>query len=61
LLEKGWKPPRRPAEHHLRRAYALGDLFERAGDLPRARATFGWLAGADPEFADVLDRVNGLR
>jgi tetratricopeptide (TPR) repeat protein len=61
LLDKGWKPPRRPAEHHLRRAYALGDLFERAGDLPRARATFGWLAIVEPDFADVADRVNGLR
>jgi tetratricopeptide (TPR) repeat protein len=61
LLDKGWKPPRRPAEHHLRRAYALGDLLERAGDLPRARATFGWLAEMDPEFGDVADRVKALR
>jgi tetratricopeptide (TPR) repeat protein len=61
LLDKGWKPPKRPAEHHLRRAYALADLLERAGDLPRARATFGWLAHVEPDFGDVADRVAALR
>lgn len=60
-LEKGWKLPRRPKEYHLRRAYALADLYERAGDRPRARATFGWVAAADPDFADVEDRAAALR
>lgn len=60
-LEKGWKVPRRPKDHHLRRAYALADLYERAGDRPRARATFGWVATADPEFSDVAERVAALR
>ena len=30
--------PSRPHDHHLRRGYALADLYERAGDLARARA-----------------------
>lgn len=60
LLERGWRPPKRPAEHHLRRAYALGDLYERAGDLPRARATFGWIVGHDRELADSADRLVAL-
>jgi len=30
VLEKGWKVPREPREHHLRRAYVLADLFEQS-------------------------------
>ena len=39
LLEQGFTFPKRPREHHLRRAYALADAYERAGDVragPRA-------------------------
>lgn len=60
-LEKGWKAPQRPKVHHLRRAYALADLYERAGDRPRARALFGWVAQANPHFADVEERYAALR
>lgn len=60
-LERGWKPPRRPKEHHLRRAYALADLYERVGDIPRARALMGWVASNDPEFADAGDRARSMR
>ena len=38
LLEGGPVEVRRPQEHHLRLWYALAALYERAGDLPRARA-----------------------
>lgn len=60
LLERGWRVPKRPATHHLRRAYALADLYERAGDVPRARATFQWVAAHDGEFTDVADRLAAL-
>ena len=60
LLERGWKPPKVPHEHHLRRAYALGALYERAGDLPRARITFAWVQSIDPGFADVSERMTAL-
>ena len=43
-LEKGWKIPREPMEHHLRRAYALADLLERDGKLPKSRKLFAWIA-----------------
>jgi len=61
LLEQGFRFPKRPQEHHLRRAYALADLYERAGDLPRARELFGRVAAVDPDFADVTTRVRNLR
>jgi tetratricopeptide (TPR) repeat protein len=60
LLEQGWKLPKRPLEHHLRRGYALADLYERAGDVSRARELFGRLARIDPGFADVSARARAL-
>ncbi len=60
VLEQGWKTPKRPRPHHLRRAYALADLYDRAGRAPRARELFRWIAGHDPELADVQARVKAL-
>ena len=60
LLSKGWQLPSRPAEHHLRRAYALGDLYERAGEVPRARDLFSWVVARDPEFIDARERLEAL-
>lgn len=57
LLGKGFRFPRRPMEHHLRRAYALADLYDRAGDAPQARALFGRIAAADPDFLDAAERA----
>jgi hypothetical protein len=47
--------------HHLRRAYVLADLYERSGDLPKARTMFGRIETIDPDFADVRLRVRALR
>lgn len=52
LLAKGFRMPREPQEHHLRRAYALGDLYERAGDVPQARSMFLRVLHVDPEYLD---------
>lgn len=60
LLEQGWKFPKRAKVHHLRRAYALADLYERAGDVGRARELFGRVRAADPSFADVTARLRSL-
>jgi len=60
LLEAGWKFPKRPKVHHLRRAYALADLYERAGDVSRARELFGRIQSATPDFADVRNRLRSL-
>lgn len=61
LLAKGWKRPSSPKEHHLRRAYALADLYERSGDLPRARALFDWIVAKAPDFVDSAQRLRALR
>src|SRR4029453_6460290 len=53
LLAAGQKTAKRVRPHHLRVLYALADLVERAGDIPRARTLFTRVANADPDFADV--------
>jgi tetratricopeptide (TPR) repeat protein len=60
LLEPGLRPARRAKDHHLRVAYALADLYERAGDLPRARELFQRVATSEPEFVDVQARLRAL-
>ena len=61
LLEKGGADRKRPREHHLRQWYALADLYERAGDIPRARDLFTRVAHLDPDAFDVRDRLRALR
>jgi hypothetical protein len=60
-LEASKPPTRKPQEHHLRVTYALADLQERAGDVPRARQLFGIVAAADPELGDVEARLRALK
>lgn len=61
VLEASKPPARKPQEHHLRVTYALADLHERAGDVPRARQLFRIVASADPELGDVEHRLRALR
>lgn len=60
LLEGARLPARQPREHHLRVAYALADLYERVGDVPRARRLFGLVAEHDPDLGDVSARLRAL-
>lgn len=61
LLEHAKPPGKKPQEHHLRVAYALADLHERAGDLPKARELFTVVATNDPDLGDVAARLRALR
>lgn len=60
LLETAATRVKKLRPHHLRQAYALADLYERAGDLPRARELFGWVADRDPGLGDAAGRVANL-
>ncbi len=60
LGAQGWKLPKAAKEHHLRRAYALADLYERAGDVAHARDLFGRIVAADHDFGDVSERLRAL-
>lgn len=61
LLEKTPKPKGEPKLYHLRSWYALADMYERKGDVGKARQLFTKVADADPDLADVLDRLDALR
>jgi tetratricopeptide (TPR) repeat protein len=61
LLTRADKKVSRPKSHHLRLWYALADLEERAGNVPRARSLFDRVRREDPRFADVAERLAGLR
>ncbi|MCU1460853.1 MAG: hypothetical protein JWO37_928 [Acidimicrobiales bacterium] len=51
---------KRPDWHQLRLWYALADLYERAGDVPKARDLFSRVAKAEPDFADVAERLQAI-
>lgn len=51
---------RNPAERHVRQWYVLADLYERTGDVPRARELFARVAVADPSAYDVDERLEEL-
>lgn len=60
LLERSKPVVKNPKDHHLRTMYALADLYDRAGDIPRARDLFRRLAEIDPDYFDVRDRLRSL-
>lgn len=60
VLEKGPVQVKRPKAHHVRLWYALADLYERAGDTPKARELFGRVVANEPDFADAAERLAAL-
>jgi tetratricopeptide (TPR) repeat protein len=60
LLARRAEVPGRTKEHTVRLWYALADLEERAGDVPRARALFEQVRKFDAEYADVAERLAAL-
>ncbi len=60
LMRKSMSSPRRVREYHLRQWYVLADLYDRAGDIQRARELFVRVAAQDSDFADVRDRISSL-
>lgn len=60
LLEKTKTDSKRPRPHHLRVWYALADLYERAGEIPRARDLFRRVLLTDPELYDAKDRLDAI-
>jgi tetratricopeptide (TPR) repeat protein len=60
LLERKAAETKRAKDHHLRLWYALADLYERAGELPRARDLFDRIRRASPGFVDVAERLSAL-
>lgn len=60
LLLRVADAPKRIRDYHLKQWYVIGDLYDRSGDIPRARNFFKRVAAADPRYADVGDRLSML-
>jgi tetratricopeptide (TPR) repeat protein len=60
LLEQGARASRRVHPHQVRLWYALADLYERSGDVPKARDLFGRVLQHDPDLFDVAQRAAAL-
>ena len=56
----GLKALRNPSNRHVRQWYLLADLYERAGDVPKARELFDRVIRVDREAYDVADRLANL-
>ena len=54
------KALRNPSNRHIRQWYLLADLYERAGDVPRARELFERILRVDREAYDVAERLMAL-
>lgn len=61
LLERSLRSVGHPRDRHLRQWYMLADLYERAGELPRAREMFRRVGHVDPDAFDVRQRLRALR
>jgi tetratricopeptide (TPR) repeat protein len=60
IMRKAADIPKRVRDHHLRQWYVLGDLYDRAGNVPKAREFFRRVATHDRTFADVNERLAAL-
>jgi hypothetical protein len=54
------KALRNPSNRHVRQWYLLADLYERAGDVPRAREFFERIVRVDRDAYDVMERLAAL-
>ncbi|MGH9283636.1 MAG: tetratricopeptide repeat protein, partial [Acidimicrobiales bacterium] len=60
VLAKARTKEKPPPLRHLRLWYALADLYERAGEVPRARALFRKVLDHDPTLFDTPQRLAAL-
>jgi tetratricopeptide (TPR) repeat protein len=60
LLRRARTGSSRPRPHDVRQWYALGDLYERAGDIPSARELFSRVVRQDAEVSDAAERLAAL-
>lgn len=61
MLEKTARKVANPQGRHLRQWYALADLYERAGEIHRARDLFNRISATDPDAFDTRARLRALR
>ena len=57
LLVRVADAPKRVRDYHLKQWYVIGDLYDRSGDIVKARNFFKRVAAVDQRYADVGDRL----
>jgi tetratricopeptide (TPR) repeat protein len=60
LMQKATELPKKPKEYHLRQWYVLADLYDRSGEVIKARRYFSLILEVDREFADVTERLHSI-
>ena len=60
LLLRNADAPKKVRDYHLKQWYVIADLYDRSGDVVRARHFFKRIVNVDPRYADVGDRLATL-
>ena len=60
LMEKASGDMNRPSEYHLRQWFVIADLYDKEGNVIKARQFFERIAAIDPGFVDVAERLSTL-
>jgi len=60
LMEKASGDMNRPSEYHLRQWFVIADLYDKEGNVIKARQFFERIAATDPGFVDVAERLSTL-
>jgi len=60
VMQKATEVPKKPKDHHLRQWYVLADLYDRSGEVIKARRYFSLIAEVDREVADVTERLRSI-
>ena len=60
LMEKAAGDMNRPSEYHLRQWFVIADLYDKEGNVIKARQFFERIAAIDPGFVDVAERLSTL-
>ena len=60
LMEKAAGDMSRPSEYHLRQWFVIADLYDKEGNVIKARQFFERIAAIDPGFVDVAERLSTL-
>ena len=60
LMDKASQDNSRPLEYHMRQWFVIADLYDKEGNVIKARQFFERIAAHDPSFIDVAERLSTL-
>lgn len=60
VMERAADSTKKPREYHLKQWYVLADLYDRSGEVIKARRYFQMVVDVDATFSDAAERLRGL-